>query len=96
VILHMEDKRKMRHITSLLFTKTTLIHFPVGMVTAALTIHSPLAGALLFFGFMAYEIIEAVQIKDLAHRDMFGFLVGFASMVYVVEIIKVVVQINGS
>ncbi len=70
----------MGHIKSLLFTKTTLIHFPVGLVAGLLLWFATPAGYMLTIGFLSYEIIEAVQIKDKAHRDMFGFLVGQAVM----------------
>lgn len=68
----------MNHIKSLLFSQTTLIHFPVGVIAGLLLWFATPAGYMLTIGFLAYEIIEAIQIKDKAHRDMFGFLLAQA------------------
>ena len=54
------------------------IHAFVGLFNAALLAFNPVAAAILFVGFLAYEITEGQRIRDWAYRDIGGHLVGFA------------------
>ena len=61
-----------------------IIHIVPGAFTGALLwVGSPefiAAAVILLIGFLAYEITEGFRIKDLAYRDIHGFLFGFGAV----------------
>ena len=54
------------------------MHTFVGLFNAALLAFNPVAAAIVFVGFLAYEITEGLRIRDWAYRDIGGHLIGFA------------------
>lgn len=73
-----------------LFTESTLVHFPVGLLAGLLTMVSPVMGVVLSFGFLFYEAIEDWRIKDRGYRDVFGFLIGYSVIGVLVIIFEII------
>lgn len=59
--------------------EAVLVHFPVGMFTAYLSIDFWLISAFLFGGFLTYEVVEDWREEDRGYRDIFGFLLGLSA-----------------
>jgi len=71
------------------YVKRCLLHVPVGLAIAWITmlgniyIPAVVVGYFLFRGFLAYELNEDYRIKDYAYPDIAGSLWGmFTYMVY--------------
>lgn len=65
---------------------TTVLHFPVGLVTVALIYASPSMGVLFGAGFVAYEITQGGN----PHLDIKGWLWGLGAAGLLWFILKVV------
>lgn len=69
--------------------KRALLHFPVGVGTILVSHYAPegMEGAIilaLVAGFVVYEIMEAMSLRDQAFKDIQGWLAGlFAGAVVV-------------
>lgn len=53
-----------------------LLHIPVGLAMAWLSLNFPLLAVFLFLGFLVYELDQDWRIKDKAYKDIAGALWG--------------------
>lgn len=53
------------------------MHFPVGVINIFAFYVGVEYGATFFILFIVYELWEDFRIKDLAHKDILGFMWGF-------------------
>jgi hypothetical protein len=53
-----------------------LMHIPVGIITVAIAVFSPILAAMFFYGFVKYETVERRVIRDKCFPDIHGSLVG--------------------
>jgi len=56
--------------------KSKLAHFLAGLITGITSTFNPILSAITFMGFVVYEVIEAVDEKDKAWRDIMEYMVG--------------------
>jgi len=56
--------------------KNKLTHFLAGLITGITSTFNPVLSAITFIGFIVYEVIEAVDEKDKAWRDIMEYMVG--------------------
>lgn len=73
--------------------KRALLHFPVGAVVypAGHYVPDDMAGAViisLVVGFLGYEIMEAMRLKDHAYIDIQGWLIGLFAGVVIVCLVR--------
>jgi len=62
--------------------KNKLAHFLAGLITGITSTFNPVLSVITFIGFIVYEVIEAVDEKDKAWRDIMEYMVGlYASAV---------------
>jgi len=53
-----------------------LLHIPIGMLTVAIALFSPLVALAFYYGFIKYETVERRVIRDKCFPDIQGSLVG--------------------
>jgi len=53
-----------------------LLHIPVGMLTVAIALFSPLVALAFYYGFIKYETVERRVIRDKCFPDIQGSLIG--------------------
>ena len=53
-----------------------LLHIPVGILTVAIALFSPLVALAFYYGFIKYETVQRRQIRDKCFPDIQGSLVG--------------------
>jgi len=63
--------------------KNKLAHFLAGLITGVASTFNPVLSVITFMGFIIYEVIEAVDEKDKAWRDIMEYMVGlYASAIF--------------
>ena len=65
-----------------------LLHFPIGLATVFIIFVNPVLALIFGIGFLSYEIIEEIRIKDKGWYDIAGFLWGIliGSIIYVLVV----------
>jgi len=64
--------------------KSKLAHFLAGLITGITSTFNPVLSAITFMGFIIYEVIEAVDEKDKAWKDIMEYMIGlYASAVLI-------------
>jgi len=56
--------------------KNKLAHFLAGLITGITSTFNLVLSAITFIGFIVYEVIEAVDEKDKAWRDIMEYMIG--------------------
>ena len=64
------------------------VHGAFGAFNALLVLVNPVLAAMLFSGFIVYEVIEGLRLKDHAYRDVGGALVGVGVVGAVLGVLK--------
>jgi hypothetical protein len=67
---------KIARLKAVFSLKRTLIHFPVGVISAVCLVYMPSLGWAILVAFMAYELTEDWRIRDCSYIDINGFLAG--------------------
>lgn len=64
-----------------------LLHMPIGILTAWLAQSSAALSLMLCFGFLVYEVVQDLHKRDMAHKDIAGFLWGLAIAGLIISLI---------
>lgn len=57
-----------------------IMHFPVGLFAAWLTIIMPVPGVLFTLGFYVYEVMNDWRKVDWSYKDVIGFVAGYGTL----------------
>ena len=57
-------------------------HYFGGIISTFLSTKYPVASIFLFLGFFIYEVIEFVQFKDMAWKDVKEFVIGLCAGIF--------------
>ena len=55
------------------------LHFPVGVFCGVLSFFNAIAGLVLSFSFISYEVLNDWRKHDSSYKDVFGFAFGYGS-----------------
>jgi len=66
-----------------------LLHIPVGMLTVAIALFSPLVALTFYYGFIKYETVQRREVRDKCFPDIQGSLVGIVLLAIPLAIARI-------